>query len=405
MTLKLDSLFNLFPNQTVITDINYINNSNMFYFLLGKNILFKDKAGQIKCSDFGHTLDLKNLTQTFIQKQVYQTAISSISDTLKNNRIGKEPDTLIISSQFFSCSGLVNSIIDSIGKETNIQSDLEFAIRSEKLESGVYSLIDISENESYHYNFVIEGNTYSLLDKTKLDNNKLKQLLANKFPSTQTDALFNSLFNYSNVIKTNQFIETNGILEDDFESYNFFDTKTDFETILGTDIVLATFFNGLSYSIQDFINEHITDDRLLLIKSPLTGFHPVKPILNSNKKNRVVNELDFLYDSTVSDFIKCEKRNVGFELKCYPSNKKIVFPFSAWVLSETGNLSIELLNEDESFPINLIDLKENLSKTLFSINDKQLVKYFVEFDMDKCNNIHFKIETLDKKEFYYLINK
>jgi len=373
----------------------------MQYFLQGKNIIFKDKTGQINCSNLDHALYSRSQTHAFIQKNHYQTLVSSISDTLKNNRIGEEPDTLIINSQFFGCSGLVNSFIDSIGREINIQSDLEFVIRSEKLESGDYSLIDISENESYHYNFVIDGNAYSLLDKTKLDNEKLKRVLANKFASTQADDLFNSLFNYSNVIEANQFLVTNEMTEADYSTYTLS------EIALGThfqDTYFFDFFNLLSLSVQDFINEHICDKKLLLIKSPLTGFHPVKPILNLNKKIRAINELDFLQAKTVSNSIKFKNRKDGFELKSYPSNKKIVFPFSAWILSETENVSIELLNEKESFQINLTDLKENLSNTFFSINDKQLVKYFVEFDMDKCNNIHFKIETLDKEEFYYLIN-
>lgn len=374
----------------------------MQYYLQGKNIIYKDRTGKLNCSNLDHALHLSSPTPTFIQKNLYQTAVSSISDTLKNNRTGKEPDTLILNSQFFGFSGLVNSFIDSIGRETNIQSDLEFAIRSEKLESGEYSLIDISENESYQYNFVIDSNDYSLLNKTKLDNNKLKQSLSEKFKSTQLDTFFSSLFNYSNVIEANQFLVTNEMTEADFSTYTLS------EISLGTlfqDTYFSDFFNFLSLSIQDFINEHISnDEKLFLIKSPLTGFHPVKPILNSNKKIRVVNELDFLNNLTASDSIKCKNRNEGFELKCYPANKKIVFPFSAWILAETGNLSIELLNEKESFLINLNDLKEKLSDTFFSINDKQLVKYFVEFDMDTCNNIHFKIETLGKEEFYYLIN-
>lgn len=373
----------------------------MIYFLQGKNIIFKDKAGQLKCSNFDHALHLRSPTPTFIQKKLYQTAASSIFDTLKNNRKGKEPDTLILNTHLFGCSGLINAFIDKIGNETKIKSDLQFAINSQGLNSGEYSLIDISENESYHYNFVIDNNDYSILNKTKLDNSKLKRELANQFASSSTDAIFNSLFNYSNVIEANEFLSTNEMTEADFSTYTLS------EISLGTlfqDTYFSDFFNFLSLSIQDFVKEHISDEKLLLIKSPLTGFHPLKPILNSNKKIRIINELDYLNDSIASDFIKNKTRNEGFELKCYPSNKKIVFPFSAWILSETGNLTIELLNEKESFLINLIDLKEKLSDTFFTINDKQLVKYFIELEMDTCNNIHFKIETLDKEEFYYLIN-
>lgn len=376
----------------------------MQYFLQGKNIIFKDKAEQIKCYDFDHALHSEIPTANFIQKNYYQTAVSSISDILENNRKAKELDTLILNSQFFSCPGLIDSFIDRIGNETKIQSDLEFAISSQNLKSGYYSLVDISENESFHYNFAIDSNNYSLLEKTKLDNSKLKRVIANKFATTQADALFHSLFNYSNIIEANQFIETNEITEADFSNYTLS------EISLGNifDIDFSNFFEKLCSSIQDFINDHTSDEKSLLIKSPLTGFQPVKSILSSNKKLAIISELDFLNYTNNFDFLKYKISSDRFEFNCYPSNKKIVFPFSSWVLSETRNLSIELLKisggETKSYQINLIDLKERLLDTFFSINDKQLVKYFVELEMDICNNLHLKVETLDKQEFYYLIN-
>ncbi|MCW3108637.1 MAG: hypothetical protein JWQ09_3143 [Segetibacter sp.] len=371
------------------------------YLLQEKSIIYRNPTGHISCTHFDSISPLASTTKSFAQTSFYQNVVSSISETLKNNQKITEAANLIIDTKLFSRPGLIKVIIDKFGTQTKIQSDLQFAISSQNLKSGEYSIIDISEHDSYHYNFAIENAGYSLLKKTKLDNNKLKRMLAKKFASSQGDSIFNSLFNYSNIIEANQFLAINEITEADYSIYTLS------EIALGSifqDTYFSDFFNFLCSSIQDFVYEHISSEKLLLIKSPLTGFHPVKPILNSDKKIRVVNELDFLNESTASECIQCKTRNEGFELKCYPSNKKIVFPFSTWILSETGNLSIELFNEKESFLIDLIDLKEKLSDTFFTINDKQLVKYFAEFEMDTCNNIHFKIETLDREEFYYLIN-
>lgn len=195
----------------------------MLFLLQSKNIIFKDKIGQIKCVDFENTFQFKSSTTDFAQKKSYQITVSSIYDFIKKNGQGKEPNTLILNSQLFGCPGLINALKDNIGKETTIQSDLEFAISSQNLKSGKYSIINITENESYLYNFVIDCNNYILLNKIKLDNNKLKRVLANKFTSTQSEAIFSALFNYSNVIEVNQFIENNEITEEEFSRYTLSD--------------------------------------------------------------------------------------------------------------------------------------------------------------------------------------
>ncbi len=373
----------------------------MKYFVQGNNLIFKDKTGHLKCNKIDQALTLSNTLPAFINKNHFHPAVSSISDTLKSNRTENELDTLILHSQLLSYPGLTNTLEDKIGSTTKIESGLEHAICSQGLDSGEYSLIDICENESYKYNFEIENNQYCIHNKIKLDNSKFKQVLANKFPGIQSDVLFHSLCNYSNVIEANQFLANNEITEEDFSTYTL--SEISLGTIL-QDIYFSDFFNFLSLSIQDFSNEYNTENKLLIIKSALTGFHPLKKILTSNIIIKVINELDVLNESNATNSIKCKNLNAGFELKCYPSNKIINFPYSSWILSDTDNLSIELINENKTFLINCIELKDKLSPTFFSINNKKLVKYFIVFEMDICNNILFKITNVDKEEFYYILN-
>src|SRR5688572_24576037 len=140
----------------------------MHYILQNEMIIFKDETGHIKCSGFDTANNLRSQSTSFVQKNLYQTTVSSIFDTLKNTKNGKEPDTLIINSPLYRYSGFINALIDRLGNDTIIKSDLEIAISSQNLKPGEYSLLDISKNESYHYNVSIDSNDYSLQNKTKL---------------------------------------------------------------------------------------------------------------------------------------------------------------------------------------------------------------------------------------------
>jgi hypothetical protein len=151
----------------------------MLYFIQGTNIISKDKAGQIKCSDFTPALYSDSYQDQFIQTEIYKETACSIADRL-NPTNTKDTDTLILNAKYFRHPGFIKAIFDQAPNTLQTKSDIDFIVNSRQLKAGDYTLIDILEDETNIYKFVVENNQYSISSKQRTENTTLKQALADK---------------------------------------------------------------------------------------------------------------------------------------------------------------------------------------------------------------------------------
>lgn len=378
----------------------------MLYFIQGTNIISKDKSGQLKCSDFTPALYPDNYHDQFIQAEIYKDTACSIAQRLKPTS-NKDTDTLILNAKYFRQPGFVKAIFDQAPTASQIKSDIDFIINSQQLKSGDYTFIDILEDETNIYKFVVENNQYSISSKQRTENTTLKQTLADKLKTSISEhKLFNILFSFHNIISTNEHLKTNQISKEDFADLNFATSNVEIKKFTRAD--LSTFFESLASVVQNSIDAFVSNGTTTIVKSPLTSYSAVEEILRQSSKAIIINELELLNSSTIPTSIKSTSTNVSYELKYFPESKKVLLPFSVWLLSETDNLNFEIVKvtgkKNIPLQISLSDLRNKLSKSFFSLGDKSLVKYLVELKSDCCNNLHLRIQTIDKEEFFYLIN-
>lgn len=378
----------------------------MNYFVHGTNIISKDNAGQIKCSDFTSALYSDNYQDQFIQTEIYKETAYSIAGRLKPAS-SKDTDTLILNAKYFRQPGFIKAIYDQAPALSQIKSDIDFIVNLRQLKAGVYSLIDILEDETNIYKLVVENNHYSISSKQRIENTTLKQTITAKLKiNISDDKLFKTLFSFHNIISTNEHLKTNQINKEDFADINFATSNVEIKKFTNAD--LSTFFESIASVIQNSIDSIVSNGTTIIVKSPLTSYFAVEEILNQSSKAIIINELELLNNSAIPTPIKGIPSNVSYELKCFPELKKVLSPFSIWLLSETDNLSFDIIKavgkENILLQISLSDLRNKLSKSFFSLGDKSLVKYLVEMKSDCCNNVHLRIQTIDKEEFYYLIN-
>lgn len=379
----------------------------MHYFIQGTNIISKDKSGQIKCSDYTPALYNSNYQDQFIQTEIYKEAACSIANRIQPTS-NKDTDTLILNTKFFRFPGFVKAIFDQTPTASQIKSDIDFIVNSRQLKTGNYTFIDILEDEINIYKFVVENNQYSISSKQKTENTTIKQTLADKLKtSVSDDKLLNTLFSFHNIISTNEHLKINQISKEDFSDLNFATSNIEIKKITKAD--LSTFFESIASVVQNTIDAFVSNGTTTIIKSPLTSYSAVEEILKQSSKAIIINDLELLNNSTIPTSIKSTTSNVNYELKYFPESKKVQLPFSIWLLSETDNLSFEIVKVagEKNIPlqISLSELRNKFSKSFFSLGDKSLVKYHVELKSDCCNNLHLRIQTIDKEEFYYLINE
>lgn len=366
----------------------------MQHFIQGKNIISQDNSGKIKCSDLDILLPLQKVSSNFRQKDSYKEVVSPITQFLSTETI----KTLILKSNLLCNSGFLNALADSLKPDCKVISDLEFVVISQNLKDGQYRFIDLSEGDCYKFDFTITNGSISITDKTKLNLDKLKRVLANKFASTQAEALYESITNYNNLIEAIQYL--NDYVNEDYADFILSDIA------LGecfTDTYFSFLFDGVLETLLDFISEHSQKSKTLLLLTPFAAFKPVKEKLNSQGELIAMSVFDLLCQTEAEK--NYSKGKEEFEITTYPSKKNAANCISSWMLSESNKLSIELhSNFCNSIEINLNELRTELSSSFFFLQGKEVVKYFLQIERDFCFNLHLKIETLDKKEFYYLIN-
>lgn len=366
----------------------------MQHFIQGKNIISQDNSGKIKCSDLDILLPLQKVTSNFRHKDSYNEVVSPLTQFLLKEKI----KTLILKSNLLCYSGFVNALNDSLQQDCKVVSDLEFVVTSQNLKDGQYRFIDLSEGDCYKIDFSITNDSIFITDKKKLNLDKLKRLLANKFASNQAETLYESITNYHNLIEAVQYL--NDYVNEDYADFILSDIA------LGeyfTDTYFSVLFDGILETLLDFIGEHSQKSKTLLLLTPFATFKPVKEKLNSHGELIAMSVFDLILQTESEQ--SYSKGNEEFEIVTYPSKKNTVNSISAWMLSESNKLSVELhSNFSDSIEINLNELRTELSSSFFFLQGKEVVKYFLQIERDFCFNLHLKIETLDKKEFHYLIN-
>lgn len=378
----------------------------MLYFIQGTNIISKDESGQIKCSDFAPALYSDNYQDQFTQTDIYKETVCSLADKLKPIN-SKDTNTLILNAKYFRHPGFVNAIFDYAPTASQIKSDIDFIINAQQLPAGSYTFIDIMQDETNIYNFAVENNQYSISSKQRKDNSSLKQMLADKLKaSVSDDSFFETLFSFQNAISTNEHLKTNQPSKEDFADLNFATSNIAIKKFTKAD--LSTFFESLALVVQNIIDTFVSNGTTTIVKSPLTSYSAVEEILKQNSKATIINELELLSHTAISTAIKISPSNVSYELKYLPDSKKVLLPFSVWLLSEADDLSFEITKaigkKNIPIEIDLSDLRSKLSKSFFFLGGKSVVKYLVELKSDCCSNLHLRIQTINKDEFYYLIN-
>lgn len=369
----------------------------MQHFIQGKKIISQDNSGKIKCSDLDILLPLQKVSSNFRQKDSYKEVVSPITQFLSTETI----KTLILKSKLLCNSGFLNALTDSLNPDCKIISDLEFVVISQNLKDGQYRFIDLSEGDCSKFDFTITNGSIIFTDKTKLNLDKLKRVLANKFASTQAETLYESITNYNNLIEANQYLS------------DWVNEEYDLHTLCGSEIELgkhfndthyfSTLFDGITEVMFDFVAEQNHINKTLLLLTPFAAFKPVKEKLNSQGELIAMSVFDLLCQTEAEK--NYSKGNEEFEITTYPSKKNAANCISSWMLSESNKLSVELhSNFCNSIEINLNEMKAELSSSFFFLQGKEVVKYFLQIERDFCFNLHLKIETLDKKEFHYLIN-
>lgn len=379
----------------------------MQYFLQGKQIIFKDKSGQLKCSDIPTALYSASIPTEFVQTNKYNETVTAISKVLKANKNGTDKDTLFLNGRFYRQPGFVKALFDKVGKETQIKSEIDFVINSQKLESGNYSLIDIEELETTIYQIFVEEREYQITSKKSIETKKLIQSIGNALnidPSKKN--LLSNLFSYHNSISLNEFHKDSQLENMCYYGLQDEGLNTNLKELPCEN--LHSFFETISIAITAFIKESVSTTNKICVKSALINYLPMKVFAPSFGNTTLINELELLNNSTTQTSLKGNRLNENYELKCFSEVKRLELPFSYWIVSEADNLQIELVKKigdnSQSIQINANSLKSELEKTFFNLNNKHLVKYLAEIKNDSCNNLHLRIQTLDKEEYYQLIN-
>lgn len=368
----------------------------MQHFLQGRNIISKDKSGKLKCSDLDILLSLQEVRSDFRQKNSYNQTVSAVSKFLSS----PQTETLILKSTLFSNSGFINTLCESLGADKTIVSDLAIAVSSQNLKDGQYIFIDLAQEECNKFYIEIINGKIKITDRIKLDIDKLKRVLATKFASTQFDSIFQNLTSYNNLIEANSYLFDCG--NDPYETnISEIELSKHFN-----DTYFSTLFEGITETLFSFYQEHSLKGKTLLLLTPLAAFLPVKQKLNERENLIAISDFDLI--GSIPSIKQCNETEESLEINAYPSNRISKSSLSSWVLTETNKLSFQLRSTlhpiNSSFEINLNDLKEELSSSFFFLQDKAVVKYHLKIERDCCFNLHLRIDTLDNKVFYYLIN-
>lgn len=384
----------------------------MQYFLQGKNIIFKDKAGQLKCSDFDHTLHLRSPTPTFIQKNHYQTAVSLISDILKKHRQGKETDTLILNSDFHRHPGLCEALTEKLGHETQIKSDIEVQLSIQNLPNGEYTFIEVNKDSTSTFLLSIQRDFFSVVGNDTHSNDQLKQSLINNFkdfllPNIEEDKIFEVLFDYSNVIAANRLLTdaVYGIVgnETAYNERNLYFTDSVFKTIFNTNLTLPDFFKTVATCVATHIKD-ISENRKAIIQSPLIDYSRVIGSITPNEHLSFVSKLKQLSEIDKVEF-KVNKSNPQVEFEIHPSKQKTNLPFSSWILTETNYLLLNFKLHQKNYQIDITPLTKEFSNTIFSLGKQSLLKYFVCIDENSFGNLHLKLKGINGVEYFKTINR
>ena len=381
----------------------------MLCLIRDKNVLFKDNEERIKCIDFEH-LDCLNITpETFIQQNHYQKAIASLSEILEKNRTTNKEDTLILSSEFYQKPGFEEAITEHFGNKIQIRTDIELALQS--LSSGDYLFVDIGKEFLSSYEISLNGNTYSIGKRTIQNNDTFILNLVNNFkmymlPEVEKEELLKVLFDYSNIISLNKYL-TDGkyaILgnENIYEDINLYFNGSLFQTIFNNDLVLSDFFSVLVSTINKQVNS-LEKGRKLIIQTPLLDYSKVAEMINQHDNLYLVNMLQ-QHEMVRSFSINQEKFQSIIEIDLYPVKQKANLPFQSWMLAETNNLLLRFSNNGSIFSIDLSEIEEGISDTLFSIGSQKLLKYHVYINSDSIGNIYSKITDLNGVQYYKLLN-
>ncbi len=368
----------------------------MQYLLNDKKIFFKDDSENINSIDINNELLLRSKTFNVIDKKYYNPIVSVISEIIRNNRKEGEKDTLIIHSQLFKCPGLEIALTDNIGNEIKIISDLEVLIASLELSPGEYTIIDICEKKTFCYSLSLGKNKY-LISEKEIENEELMSLINRN----HNENLFNNLINYLTVIEVNKLINNSGQLEVNYNDYNFSEIK-DLRFIEDN---FFDFFSTISSIIQNFVKEYRCSGKVLLIKSSLFGYLPMKTIFEKGN-GQFISEFDMINSDENLNILRFRDTE-GYGIKIYPMHCKGLLASQSWILSEIENFSIEIFKDSQTveqlIKINLSDLKDIFLDTSFCIAGRNLVKYLADLYTDPYNNLHLKIETLSKNEYYAIV--
>lgn len=364
----------------------------MQYLLQSKKLIFLDNSNQVRCININDEIFLKSRELKLIENNFYAPVLSDISDIIGIHRKKNVQDILIIDSELFDCAGLENALNNYLGKEVLILSDLKLLIASDKLCNGDYTIVDISEKDSFCYSLRFSQDTY-LMNKYKLKHDELIDLINKKYCNN----LFKELTSCSTVIEVNELIKKKNDMNIDYKDYKLSEI-TQLEMI---DENIIDFFSTIGVIIENYIKAHRHPDNILLIKSPLMGYLPIKSIFNKNKI-KYVDELELLNISKNLDIFGTNNK-----LNHVLYDEHVEFQFKSWVLSEAEKksmgLSIINQNNGESINIDLYDFKDILFNNYFFLGCKRVVKCFVEIYSDSYNNLHLKLETLDKKVYSTII--
>lgn len=377
------------------------------YLVQEKSIIYRSSTGHIICNDFYPALSLDAFNTAFVQTSFYAKAVSIISETVKSNQRETEANTLILNTKYFKQPGLIKAILDKTSKVLQVKSDIDLIVNTRQLKPGKYTFLDILENETNIYELVVNNNQYDISSKQRTENTAIKQAIAEKLKANISgEELFNTLFSFRNVISTNEHLKVNKIGNEDFADLNFSASNVEIKKFTKAD--LATFFESLVSVVQKTINTFTSTETTTIVKSPLTSYLPVEEILNQSSRAIIINELELLNNPTIPATIESAQSNVSYELKYFPESKKLQLPFSIWLLSESDDLTFEILKNSGGkttpLKITLSELKNSLSNSFFSVGNKTLVKYHVELQSDCCNNLHLRVHAVDNEEFYSLIN-
>lgn len=384
----------------------------MQYFLQGKNIIFKDKTGQLNCSDFDHALNSRSRTTDFTTKDSYQTVVSSIADILKKNKQGREADTLILNSDFHRHPGFCEALTEKLGHETQIKSDIEAQLSIQNLQNGEFAFIEVNRDSTSTFSLSFQGDSFLVVGLDTISNDKLKQSLTNNFkdfllPNVEAEKTFEVLFDYSNIIAANKLLTdaVYGIVgnEEAYNEKNLYFTDSVFKTIFNADLTLPDFFKTVATCVETHI-KGISENRQAIIQSPLIDYSRVIGFIEPNEHLSFVNKLKQISEIDKFEF-KAKKSNPQVEFEIHPSKQKTNLPFSSWILTETNNLLLNFKFNQRNYQIDFTPLTKEFSNTIFSLGNQSLLKYFVCVEENSCGNLQLKIKGINGVEYFKTINR